>query len=153
MAFILEQPLQRILDIGSLMWPLNDLQGPILAMRWPHKRTASSSLPSTSTKMVTTSEEISFIFLDHSGAKIHVLSKNWHTENPNFYKIHISKISCFIKFTFMKSHFSQNSHFWNHIFHKIHIFKVSFFTKFTFLVKKLVFVSVCSYRNTLWTME
>ena len=51
MAFILEPPVrQRILDIGSLMWPLNDLQGPILAMRWPHKRTASSSFsPSSST--------------------------------------------------------------------------------------------------------
>ena len=58
----------------------------------------------------------------HTGAKIHILSKN-----------HILKIPLFTKYTFLKLHFSQNSHFWNLIFHKIHIFEISFFTKFTFL--------------------
>ena len=67
----------------------------------------------------------------HTGAKIYVLSKNSHIENSNFYKIHLSEISFFIKFTFLKSQFSQNSHFWNLIFHKIHISEISFFTKFT----------------------
>ena len=43
--------------------------------------------------------------------KIHILSKNSHIENPNFYKIHISEVSFFIKFTILKSQFSQNSHF------------------------------------------
>ena len=47
--------------------------------------------------------------------KIHILKipiyKNPRNENPNFYKIHISEISFFIKFTFLKSHFSQNSSF------------------------------------------
>ena len=63
----------------------------------------------------------------HTGAKILNLSKNSHFENLTFHKIHIFKISCFTKFTFSKSHFSQNSHFQILIFHKIHIFKASFF--------------------------
>ena len=45
------------------------------------------------------------------GATIHILSKNSHIENPNFYKIHLSEISFFTKFTFLRSHFSQNSQF------------------------------------------
>ena len=45
----------------------------------------------------------SMIFL-----KIHNLSKNSHIENPNFYKIHLSEISYFTKFTSLKSNFSQN---------------------------------------------
>ena len=57
----------------------------------------------------------------HTGAKIHILSKNSHIENPNFYKIHLSEISFFTKFTFLKSHF-----------HKIHNSEISIFTKFTF---------------------
>ena len=65
---------------------------------------------------------------EHAGAKIHILSKNSHIENPNFYKIHLSEISIFTKFTFLKSHFSQNSHFWNLIFHKIHVSEISIFT-------------------------
>ena len=40
-------------------------------------------------------------FNKHAGVKIHILSKNSHIENPNFYQ----------KFTFPKPHFSQNSHF------------------------------------------
>ena len=47
----------------------------------------------------------------HAGAKIHILSKNSHIENPNFYKIHFTEISFFTKFTFLKSQFSQNSPF------------------------------------------
>ena len=70
----------------------------------------------------------------HAGAKIHIVSKNSHIENPNFHKIHILKISFFTKFTISKSHFLQNSHFQNLIFHKIHISKISFFTKFTFQI-------------------
>ena len=69
----------------------------------------------------------------HTGAKINILSKNSHIENPNFYKIHHSEISIFTKFTFLKSHFSQNSLFWILIFHKIHISKIPIFTIFTFL--------------------
>ena len=38
--------------------------------------------------------------MKHTGAKIHILSKN-----------HILKISILTKFTFLKSHFPQNSHF------------------------------------------
>ena len=37
--------------------------------------------------------------------KIHTL------KIPTFTKIHLSEISLFTKFTFLKSHFSQNSHF------------------------------------------
>jgi len=60
----------------------------------------------------------------HAGrwGKIHILSKNSHIENPNFFKIHISEISFSSKFTFLKSHFSQ-----------IHISEISIFTKFTYL--------------------
>ena len=29
---------------------------------------------------------------NHTGSKIHILSKNSHIENPNFYKIHLSEI-------------------------------------------------------------
>ena len=66
-------------------------------------------------------------------AKVHILSKNSHIENPNFHKIHLSEISIFQKFTLLKSQFSQNSQFLNLIFHTIHKSKISFFTKFTFL--------------------
>ena len=69
----------------------------------------------------------------HVGAKIHILSKNSHIENRNFYKIHFSEISFFAKFTFLKSRFSHNSHFWNLNFHKIHNSLISFFTQFTSL--------------------
>ena len=46
----------------------------------------------------------------HTKAKIHILPKNSHIENPNFYKIHLTEISFFTKFTFLKSQFPQNSH-------------------------------------------
>ena len=46
-----------------------------------------------------------------AGAKIHIISKNQHIENANFYKIHLSEISFFTKFTYLKSQFSQDSHF------------------------------------------
>ena len=46
----------------------------------------------------------------NAGAKIHILSKNSHIENLNFYKVHLSKISFFTKFTFLECQFSQNSH-------------------------------------------
>ena len=49
--------------------------------------------------------------VQHTGAKIHILSKNSRIENHTFYRIHLSKISIFTKFTFLNSHFSQNSHF------------------------------------------
>ena len=54
----------------------------------------------------------SFAFPEHTGAKIHNLSKNSHFENLTIHKIRIFKISFFTKFTFSKFHF---------------------FTKFTFL--------------------
>ena len=47
----------------------------------------------------------------HTGAKIHILSKNSQFGNHNFHKIHLSEISFFTKFTFLKSNFSQNSQF------------------------------------------
>ena len=62
---------------------------------------------------------------DHTGATNHILSKNSHIENPYFYKILISEITFFTKFTSLKSHFSQNPHFQSLIFHKIHIFQTS----------------------------
>ena len=59
-----------------------------------------------------TESEVSIIsILNHTGAKIHILSKNSHIENINFYKILISEISFFTKFTFVNSQFSQKSHF------------------------------------------
>ena len=42
----------------------------------------------------------------HAESKIYILSKNSHIKNRNFYKIHLSEISFFTKFTFLKSHFS-----------------------------------------------
>ena len=45
------------------------------------------------------------------------------------FKIHLSEVSIFSKFTFLKSHISQNSHFRNLNFHKIHLSKISFFRK------------------------
>ena len=51
----------------------------------------------------------------HWGKNPHFI-QNSHIENPNFYKIHLSEISFFTKFTFLKSHFSQNSHFQSLIF-------------------------------------
>ena len=51
----------------------------------------------------------------------------------NFHRIHLSEISIFTKFTFLKSHFSQNSRFWNLNFRKIHVSEISIFTKFIFL--------------------
>ena len=59
--------------------------------------------------------------VSQAGTKFHILSKNSHIEILNFYKIHLSEISFFTKFTFSKSHFSQNSHFRNIIFHKVHV--------------------------------
>ena len=50
-------------------------------------------------------------------------------------KIHFSKITIFIKFTFWNVSFSQNSqnsHFEVSVYHKIHILKSQIFTKFTF---------------------
>ena len=41
------------------------------------------------------------------GAKIHILSKNSHFENPNFYKSHLSEISFFTKVTFLKSQYRR----------------------------------------------
>ena len=67
----------------------------------------------------------------HTGAKIHISSKNHMFKNLNFHKIHIFKVSFVAKFTISKPHFSQNSHFQSLIFQRIHNFKVSFFTKFT----------------------
>ena len=43
-------------------------------------------------------------------AKIHILSENSHIENPSFYKIHLSEISFFTKFTFLKYQIQGN--FW-----------------------------------------
>ena len=52
-----------------------------------------------------------FDFRLHIVAKINILSKNSHIENPNFYKIHLSEIPIFTKFTTQKSQFSQNPPF------------------------------------------
>ena len=79
----------------------------------------------------------------HAGAEIHILSKNSHIENPNFHKIHLSKISMFTKFTFQKSHFSQNSHLWNLNFLKIHIYEILKSREYP--DKKWVFAPVCFY--------
>ena len=62
-------------------------------------------------------------FLKHTGAKIHISSKNSHGQ----------KITYFKKFTVSKSHYQQNSHFQNRIFLKNLIFKIAIFTKITFL--------------------
>ena len=76
---------------------------------------------------VQTSEHmlVSFSIKAHTGTKIHILCKNSNIENPNFYKIHLSEITFFTKFTFQNSHFSQNLHFRILTFHKIHIFQTS----------------------------
>ena len=45
----------------------------------------------------------------HAVAKFHISSQKSLIENLNFDKIHISEISIFTKFIFLKSQFSQNS--------------------------------------------
>ena len=55
------------------------------------------------------------------GQKSIFLSENSHFENPNLHQIHITRISIFSKFTFVKSHFSL----------KFTFFEISFFTRFT----------------------
>merc|ERR1739836_330655 len=65
------------------------------------------------------------ILLEHTGAKIHILSKNLHFQNRIISKIHIFEITILTKIVISKSHFSQKS------LSEI-IFKISFFTKVTF---------------------
>ena len=75
----------------SSVWRMDSLE-----RKWGMSQLGISSLHCTSIGA-------QFIYLGmHTGAKIHVLSKISHIENPNFYKIHLSEISFFTKFTFLK---------------------------------------------------
>ena len=71
--------------------------------------TVTVCLTLTAKRMASKNCLVSFDFMPspiHAGEKIHILSKNSHIENPNFYKIQLSKVSFFTKFRFLNS---QNS--------------------------------------------
>ena len=77
----------------------------------------------------------------HTGAKIHISSKNSHVQNHMIQEICIFKIIILFKLTFSKSHFQQESYFQNRIFHTNHISKAIFHTNriFIFFLQKLHF--------------